>query len=149
MALPEVDSALIGALGRAGYVVVPKNCVAPQLLGRALKVQTMPPVDQDLSAIRQAAAERHGLAAEDLAGSSSRRHVSGARQMAMFVAVEHFGKRQAAVARALGRSDHTTVRHGVDRVRAMLADSKSSSRITGNLEWVLARTRILIDAEGG
>lgn len=148
MAQPEIDNALIGALGRAGYVVVPKNCVAPQLMCRALKVRTVPPADRELSAIRQAAAERHGLTVEDLTGPSVKRRVSDARQIAMYVAVEHFGKRRGPVAFVFGRRDMSNVRHAVLRVREQLDDPETHRHIQEIVEWVVARAQVLIEAEG-
>lgn len=146
MTLPDIDRDLIGALGRAGYVVVPKSCVAPQLLGRALKVRTVPPADRELAAVRLAAAERHGLTVEDLTGPGVKRHVSAARQIAMYVAVEHFGKRRGPVAFVFGRRDMSNVRHAVLRVREQLADTGTRRHTEEIVGWVVARAQVLIEA---
>lgn len=135
----------ISALGKAGYIVVPKNCVAPQLLGKAVRIDTgLPRADRELTAVRQAAAERAGMHVRDLIGPGQRRNFSQSRQIAMFVAVEHYGKTLVAVAMSLARSDHRTVMHGIAQVKAALKDPDRTEAFMERIDWVSARAAVLI-----
>lgn len=146
MAALEINDELLKTLGRAGYVVVPRNCVAPQLLGRAMKpVQELPKADAELKAIRQAAAERAGMRVQDLVRGGTQRRFAYARQLAMYVAREHHGKRMKPIAQSLGLTDHSTVANAVETVISNLSNPAKQEATLAAIEWISERTTELLE----
>ena len=83
-----------------------------------------PVTDQIIAAVAAA----FGIAPEQLLGSSRTRHVVDARQVAMYVLREVRGLSYPATGAALGGRDHTTVMHGIERVRARMAEQPALRR---------------------
>lgn len=66
-------------------------------------------------------AEDFGLPTKLLRGDWRRRDMVEARQIAMWIAREGFGRTLASIGAFLGRREHTTVSHGVETVAARRA----------------------------
>lgn len=146
MAASEISDDLLKTLGRAGYVVVPKNCVAPQLLYKAMKpIKPIPTADIELTAIRQAAAERAGMRVQDLVRGGTQRRFSHARQLAMYVAREHYGKHLKPIAKSLGLTDHSTVADGVAKVIANVRNWSKREATLAAIEWISERATDLLE----
>jgi hypothetical protein len=65
-----------------------------------------------------------GVPVGDLLGAGRTRHVSAARQVAMYALREVRGFSYPAIGQALGGRDHTTAMHGIERVRRAVAESQ-------------------------
>ena len=140
-----IDQTQIKALGKAGFVVVPRTCVAPQLLGKAAKIDTgLPEADLELACIRQATAERAGMSVRDLIGPALQRRFSMPRQIAMFIAAEHYSKPLTKIATSLGRRDDGAIRQGIGRIRSALRNPASAEATLEKVEWISARATVLI-----
>ncbi|MGH9165941.1 MAG: helix-turn-helix domain-containing protein [Acidimicrobiales bacterium] len=80
--------------------------------------------DQIIAAVAAA----FGIAPEQLLATGRTRHVVDARQVAMYVLREVRGLSYPAIGAAVGGRDHTTVMHGVERVRARMAEQPALRR---------------------
>lgn len=101
-ALAELEVALAG-LSRA-----------VRRLHQALEQGTDPsPVDRLLASV----ADYYNVTVDDLLSPSRRRQVMRPRQVAMYLLHDHLGLSHATIGLLLGR-DHSTITHGVVKVRA-------------------------------
>jgi chromosomal replication initiator protein len=88
-----------------------------------------------ITEIKSLVSELFSVSREDIASSSRAEKVSTARQVAMTLAREFTSMSLPAIAQALGRKDHTTVIHGINRIekrvieepqlKALLEESRS------------------------
>ena len=65
-------------------------------------------------------AKEYGLPVKDLKSADRTADVAFARQVAMYILREEFGYRLERVAEFLNRKDHTTIIHGVDKIKSKL-----------------------------
>ncbi len=89
----------------------------------------------------EAVAAAFGVAASELRGRSRQRHLVEARQVAMYVLREATDLSLPAIGRALGGRDHTTVMHGLERIRERLAHSPTLRNRVADLLEVVDGTR--------
>ena len=61
-----------------------------------------------------------GLEVDDLLGRKRTKEIAYARQTAMYILREEHGLSQPAIGGVLGGRDHTTVRHGVDKIAGLV-----------------------------
>jgi chromosomal replication initiator protein len=71
-------------------------------------------------AILKKIGQEFGVTVKDLKQGGRTQDVAFARQVAMYVLREEFGYKLEEVAGFLGRKDHTTVLHGVDKIKARI-----------------------------
>ncbi|MBP9759160.1 chromosomal replication initiator protein DnaA [Candidatus Dojkabacteria bacterium] len=64
------------------------------------------------------------VTSKDLLGRSRKSDIAFARQVAMFLLREDFGFKLEEIADLLNRKDHTTVMHGVDKIKSKMALDK-------------------------
>lgn len=64
------------------------------------------------------------VTSKDLLGRSRKSDIAFARQIAMFLLREDFGFKLEEIAEILNRKDHTTVMHGVDKIKSKVALDK-------------------------
>ena len=83
-----------------------------------------------MASITEEVSRQTDVSLEYLRGPMRWPHVVEARHMAMFLAREITGYSQIRIARALGRTDHTTVRHACRRMRdRMRSDPALANRL--------------------
>jgi chromosomal replication initiator protein len=78
-------------------------------------------------------AEYYKLTAADLLGRSRTAPVAAARHVAMYLLREENGLSLPAIGEQLGGRDHTTVRHGVEKVTQDLEQQEQLRRDIGAL----------------
>lgn len=61
-----------------------------------------------------------GVAVKEIKGSGRTKEVALARQVAMFILREEFNYKLEEIAKFLNREDHTTVMHGIDKVKSKM-----------------------------
>lgn len=74
--------------------------------------------------ILDSSAERFDFTVEELCGTSRRRPLVNARQIAMYVMRELTDMSYPAIAREFGGRDHTTVIHSVEKVKNVMAERR-------------------------
>lgn len=65
-------------------------------------------------------AKYYGLTVKEMCGKSRVAHIKNARQMAMYILAEELGMSTTKIAMEVGVKDHTTVMHGVKRIKERL-----------------------------
>ena len=108
----ELEGALIRAVAYisiSGLPMTVKN-LAPVLSSQTEKVEASPPV------VMRVVAEVMGISVEDLKGSSRRREISQARQVAMYLMRQHTDLSLPKIGEVFGGKDHTTVLYSCDKV---------------------------------
>lgn len=80
----------------------------------------------DLRRIRDAVAAHFGLAPEVVVSSSRQRHVTLARQIAMYVARRSTGESLGAIGKYFGRRDHATVQCAAKKIAQLLEEKETS-----------------------
>lgn len=98
--------------------------------------------------IRAAVAAAYGLRPDDLRGRGRAGLVCEARHLAFYLAVEHCPNASLrAIGLQFGGRDHSTVRHGIDRIREILPQNPA---LQARLEAVIeALHRRLTEAAPG
>ncbi len=81
-----------------------------------------------LDEIVNAVAFYFGLAPESLRGNMKVREITQARQMAMYIASIASRASMAAIGRHLGNRDHTTVLHGVRKIKRLQLEDPASAQ---------------------
>lgn len=61
-----------------------------------------------------------GVSVKEIKGSGRTKEVALARQVAMFILREEFNYKLEEIAKFLNREDHTTVMHGIDKVKSKM-----------------------------
>jgi len=110
--------AAFSTLSREGISLAMAEQVLSDLISQhATRSQRTPPE------IIAATAALFNLTPEDLTGSSRKRPVAVARQIAMYVVRELTELSYPEIGRAFGGKDHTTVLHAVQRVQELMQES--------------------------
>lgn len=79
----------------------------------------------------------HGMRAKDLTGPSRQRHITRARQIAMFLARQHLQMSLPELGRAFGGRDHTTVLASVHKIELNRGADASLQALLSKLEQTL------------
>jgi chromosomal replication initiator protein len=82
-----------------------------------------------LAEVRRAVAEACSVSVEDMVGSSRRRAVCTARQVAMYLAREMTEASLSEIGRAFGGRTHSTVKHAVDKVRDLTGSDPQTAEL--------------------
>lgn len=90
-----------------------------------------------LSWIIEATARCFELSVEDILGMSREELVCRPRQVAMYLARDLTTHSTTEVARTLGRSDHTTVLHGVDVIKRRMAMEPELAEKVGTIRQII------------
>lgn len=67
----------------------------------------------------KAVAATYGIKAKDIKGPRRTKNIALARQVCMYILREEYSYKLEEIAQFLGRSDHTTVMHALDKVKSM------------------------------
>ena len=73
------------------------------------------------------------LDVSDLAGSKKTMKIAAARQLSMYILRVDFGLKLKDIATLLGRADHTTVMHGVEKIARSLKSDKDLCGVVGKI----------------
>lgn len=73
-----------------------------------------------ISDVVKQVAESFGVKIKDIKGPRRTKDIALARQVAMHILREAYGYKLEEIASLLGRSDHTTVMHAVDKIQSMM-----------------------------
>ncbi len=97
------------------------------LAQEALKDMISPEEDQEITPeiIIATVAEHFGLKVEDLTSSKRNKELVYPRQIAMYLSREMTDCPLAVIGSCLGGRDHTTVLHGIDKVKESMAEDES------------------------
>ena len=126
-----VEGALTRVLATAsisGGEVTPDLVEAVMGAG-VLSDQFEKPAVVTVTEIKSLVSELFSVSREDLASSSRAEKVSTARQVAMTLAREFTSMSLPAIAQALGRKDHTTVIHGINRIEKRVDEEPELKRL--------------------
>ena len=97
--------------------------LAEEVLGDLLSGRQPRAITPDL--ILQAATKLFGLTAEEMLSSSRTRPLVNARQISMYVCRELTDLSFPQIAKAFGKSDHTTVIHAVNKIEKQMAERRA------------------------
>ena len=92
------------------------------VLGDLISNKTPLPITPEL--ILTKTSELYGFSSEELMGGSRRRPLVTARQVAMYIFRELTDLSYPAIAREFGGRDHTTVIHGVEKIRNLMPERR-------------------------
>lgn len=108
----ELEGALIRAVAYISISGLPMTVdnIAPVLSPQMETVEASPTV------VMRAVAEMMGVSIEELKGSSRRREISQARQVAMYLMRQHTDLSLPKIGEVFGGKDHTTVLYSCDKV---------------------------------
>jgi chromosomal replication initiator protein len=108
----ELEGALIRAVAYISISGLPMTVenIAPVLTPTSTKLTASPQM------IITAVAETFSISIEDLKGTSRRRDISTARQVAMFLMRQHTGLSLPKIGEEFGGKDHTTVLYSCEKV---------------------------------
>jgi chromosomal replication initiator protein len=112
-------------LGRPVDLTSAADCIGRQITGAAPAA----PSDRVIAAV----ANRFRLTPRELCGKSRSRRVTVPRQLAMQLLREQGDRSLAEIGGLLGGRDHSTVRHGCARARALLSND---AELRSHAEWL-------------
>jgi len=108
------------------------------VLGDMISDKTPLPITPEL--ILTKTSELYGFSNEELMGGSRRRPLVTARQVAMYIFRELTDLSYPAIAREFGGRDHTTVIHGVEKIRNLMPERREIyDQVTALISAVRAR----------
>ena len=96
--------------------------LAVGVLGDLITDKTPLPITPDL--ILTKTSDLYGFSSDELMGGSRRRPLVTARQVAMYTFRELTDLSYPAIAREFGGRDHTTVIHGVEKIRNLMGERR-------------------------
>ncbi|MBC7225407.1 MAG: chromosomal replication initiator protein DnaA, partial [Anaerolineae bacterium] len=129
---------LEGALNRVvAYGRILGRPVTLDLATRALGGMLPASEPPSLPEITRLVAEYYGIPVEKVTGRGRSKEVALARQMVMFVMREEAQAPLQQIGQELGGRDHTTVRHGCEKIRSLLETDPQVRR-----DWIAIRERI-------
>ena len=76
-----------------------------------------------IEAIQQSVADKYGVRLSDLKGKSRKKNIVNPRQIAMYISRELLDDSLVTIANAFDR-DHTTVIHGIEKIKDMMAEDE-------------------------
>ncbi len=119
----ELEGALIRA---TAYAQLTNEPLTLEVAKKVLSDLVNEPEPRIISAalILEASAQRFEFSIEELCGTSRRRPLVNARQIAMYVMREMTDMSYPAIAREFGGRDHTTVIHSVEKVKNVMAERR-------------------------
>ncbi len=91
-----------------------------------------------LAEIQQAACEYFGLQRREILSISRERRIARPRQIIMYLAREMTIRSYPEIGKSLGGLDHTTVIHGVDNIRRLIADMPETAADVQGVRAVLS-----------
>ena len=120
----ELEGALIRAVAYISISGLPMTVenIAPVLNPPAETVEATP------ESVMAAVAETYNVAVEDLKGSSRRREISIARQVAMFLMRQHTDLSLPKIGEVFGGKDHTTVMYSCDKISQLRENDPDMAR---------------------
>jgi chromosomal replication initiator protein len=119
----ELEGALIRVSAYASLNHLPCTVeLAERVLGDVVARRAPRPVTPAL--ILEHTARMYGLSIDEITGSSRRRPLVNARQIAMYVIRELTDLSYPAIAREFGGRDHTTVIHAVEKIRNLMGERR-------------------------
>lgn len=154
MARLALDDATLRRIHRAGYVVIPKTCVAARNLPHALVLsEAIPTVSPTVEALWSGVEEYFGVRKEVLLGPATHLEFAEPRQMAMYLLMTDLGWRQQDAARALNRDDRTTARHARNKIDRLMRDPETGAETRKDIDglrrlWGAARARLAATGAG-
>ena len=135
----ELEGSLNRVLAFADLTGAP---VTIELVKRAAADMVETAADRQIpeSEVIAAVASHFGVSAEAIKGRKRDKKTAQARQVAMYLLREECGLGLVAIGRALGGKDHTTVRHGCERIANQLNVDPHLRRDLINIREALAET---------
>jgi chromosomal replication initiator protein len=119
----ELEGALIRVSAYASLNHLPCTVeLAERVLGDVVARRAPRPVTPAL--ILEHTARMYSLSIDEITGSSRRRPLVNARQIAMYVIRELTDLSYPAIAREFGGRDHTTVIHAVEKIRNLMGERR-------------------------
>ena len=119
----ELEGALTRVVAYSSLNAEPcTRALAIGVLGDLISDKTPLPITPDL--ILTKTSELYGFSNEELMGGSRRRPLVTARQVAMYIFRELTDLSYPAIAREFGGRDHTTVIHGVEKIRNLMPERR-------------------------
>lgn len=120
----ELEGALIRAVAYISISGLPMTVenIAPVLNPPAETVEATP------ESVMVAVAETYNVAVDDLKGSSRRREISVARQVAMYLMRQHTDLSLPKIGEVFGGKDHTTVMYSCDKISQLCENDPDMAR---------------------
>lgn len=132
MTVPHIPRDVVEDLYAAGYIIVPKSCVAPALRSRVLQIEPTfddfdchPTEMRQIEALRGAVCEVFGIAENDLLGKSRVSRLVRPRHLGMFLAKERLHLPMRLCAAAFNRWDHSTTANAISKIRTLAPERKA------------------------
>lgn len=125
----ELEGALLRAVTHIAISGLPMTVenLAPILNPTVEYVSAAPAV------ILQIVAEATGVSIEDFIGSSRRREISTARQIAMYLMRQHTDLSLPRIGEVFGGKDHTTVMYSCDKIGQLLTKDQRTSQLVSQI----------------
>jgi len=119
-----LEGALVTLLAYTSLMKAPLSVpLAEEVLGRYIAEKKLSEITPD--AIQRAVAHAFGVSVHDLQSESRRKDFVAPRHVAMYLSRELTACSLAAIGKAFGGRDHTTVLHACQRVQALMREDPS------------------------
>jgi chromosomal replication initiator protein len=130
---------LEGALTKvAAHVDLSNTQLTPEAIDSVLEDVVPLRAQAEPEVILVLVARQFGYSIEDLAGSSRKRNLVRARQLAMYLLREDLGLSFAAIGRLFGGRDHATAMHSVSKIAGLLENDEEVQEQVDALRGQLA-----------
>ncbi len=126
----ELEGALIRVIAYAQILQVP---IDVETAAKALQDLLTPRNRVSPETVVSAVAAYFGMSTEDITGTSRKKELALARQIAMYLLCENTTLSLTLIGKVLGNRDHSTVLHGRDKIRKLMDSDTSIRRMVMSL----------------